>query len=516
MKNIWWYGTFPPEILSVGDHAQTLAVEKFLAKYFADYTVNRFNYGDLDAFFKAPISDDDLILLHSCGAWGDLYREIPLERLAIIERYPRNRIIQLPVNVHYESAATFEADKIALADKPNVTILVRSEKSAVLLKANFGCHVDFFPDFVYYLRFVYDLPAKERRGVLFVLRNDGESMIENDVLKAVRRFKRPIKWLGRRVVHKDLFFIAERVARSINPLIINGAITRRFPNATVYDFQTYRFGKITDANREPLILDTLRIYQQFRLVVTDRFHGLVFASLANTPAIGLPSKISAKTDCANVSYSLAFWSTFRDKYVKSFTEKTNFPHVPFNEKHPDYNPWRPTVLDAVLSRRSVRKWTKEPIPKGAIELLKKAVQFSPTAANTQAVEIHVETDPELTRFLSQQTSGWFKHSNPPAAALIFYDMRRGRACGLALSDWTGRFMWQDTAAATMALMLTAESVDLKTCWASVNPKQAVAIKAKLGFPKHYLLTNMVFVGYSNQKPSLASRHQGRVIARRGQ
>ena len=34
-----------------------------------------------------------------------------------------------------------------------------------------------------------------------------------------------------------------------------------------------------------------------------------------------------------------------------------------------------------------------------------------------------------------------------------------------------RFIWQDTAATMMNMMLMAEALGLKTCWVSVEPKQ---------------------------------------------
>lgn len=499
LKKLYWFGAFPPSWPSVGDHAQTLAIQKFLNDRFGDYIRVRFNYDQIEDFFQAPVNSEELILINSGGSFGDLYPAIHNRRKAVISRFPNNRIIQLPVSVHYESAAAFEADKIFFADRPNLTILTRTREAAILLKENFGCRVAYFPDFVFYL----DPPPKtelKRRGVLFVLRNDLESELKTNMDALVEKFKRPLKLAGR-LIRKDAYFVARKKAITISRDITRQAILKRFPGATIRDTQTWD-KPINDANRELIIDLTLRYYQNFRLVVTDRFHSLVFAFITRTPALALPTKIKGKTAATNWKDPKPYFESFRARFVE------NADPAPTGTPTGD-GPLR----HLILSRRSVRKWTTEPVPTQAIQRLKEAAIWAPTAANTQAVKVFAITKAETIAQLCQLTSPWFKRSFPPSILAFYYDAAKARKCGLRLDDWTARFIYQDTAAATMSAILTAESAGLKTCWASTTPKQAAAVKQLLGVPKTWILTNMLFVGYSRQHVRLESTHQGRPIKR---
>ena len=91
---------------------------------------------------------------------------------------------------------------------------------------------------------------------------------------------------------------------------------------------------------------------------------------------------------------------------------------------------------------------------------------------------------------------------------VFYDRSK-----LPPAKWTGKFIWQDTACAMQNMMLTAKSLGLKSCWATVNPSQEKNIKHFLKIPKHFVLTSMLFLGYSDVEVSLKSKHQGRCIMR---
>ena len=117
VNKIFWVGCFPPEWHSVGDHAQTLAVQKFLDEHFSDYEVKRFYRSEVDKFFAQKISNEDLIFIQSSGDFGDLRNTGHPIRKTIIASYPDNRIVQLPVSVHYQNSDRFEADKIFLVDE---------------------------------------------------------------------------------------------------------------------------------------------------------------------------------------------------------------------------------------------------------------------------------------------------------------------------------------------------------------------------------------------------------------
>jgi len=495
---IHWVGCFPAH-QSVGDHAQILAVQYFLKEYFADYEVAQYTLDEIDNFFHACIKPEDLILIHSGGGFGDLYPTWHETRKQIIAKFPHNRIIQLPVSVLYKSPAQFEEDKIFFADKHNLTILCRHEKDAALLSANFGCHVEHFPDFVYYLK-----PHKarhDREGVLFVLRNDAESTLETKLTSAAKKLQRPLTRVGR-AISKDLYFIALNLARKISRSPLESAIKTRFPTAAIKDVQVAS-APITDANRERVVFNALDYYTRFKLVVTDRFHALVFAALTRTPAIALPTLISQKTTAPNRTYPREQFETFRKRFIEDFkpTSTTNQEATT-------------NVLDIIKQRRSIRKWLNKPVESWKINVLLEAGVYAPTASNSQAIGFQAVTDTSVIAQLCHCTSEWFQNSPPAAVIVVYYDVSRGQTCGIDFNGWQRRFIWQDGAAAMMSMMLAAESVGLKTCWATTYPPNAAAIKKILHLRDTQTVTSMLFFGYSNQKASLDATHQGRPIRRR--
>jgi exopolysaccharide biosynthesis predicted pyruvyltransferase EpsI/nitroreductase len=478
MHKIFWVGLFPPEVHSVGDHAQTLAVEKFLKTNFSDYEVKRYYRTDVDQFFSENVEPDDLIFLHSGGDFGDLYPDWHAIRKQIINKFSENRIVQLPVSVFYGSIVNFEEDKIFFSGRKNLLILCRTPESAEILSNNFDCRAEFFPDFVFSLK----VPVfnSVRRGKLAVMRCDAESIYRKTVPNKLRK-GRPLRMVI------DFLLDVDAKKRLMKVFADNYYV--KDVQVTDYD--------ITDENRERVIYDTLRFYSRFESVITDRFHGAVFSFLTNTPFKFVGGKIKKKT---TIDLSLDF-----DSYFKNFRNLvfSDVPSSPTSEIVASNS-----LLELIKSRRSTRKWNKKPVEPDTIRQILEAAIYAPTAANLQATRFKVLTDQKDIAFVCQNTSPWFRNILPNKAILVFYDIPK-----LKVKDWTERFVWQDTACAMQNMMLLSEFLGLKSCWASVNPEQAKRIKAYFKIPQNLVLTCMLFLGYSDVKVSLKSKHQGRSIMR---
>ena len=478
-KKIFWVGCSPPEWRSVGDQAQTLAVQKVLDEEFSDYEIKRFYRSEVNKFFVQKIRPDDLIFIQSSGDFGDLRNTWHPIRKKIIASYPDNKIVQLPVSVHYHNLSRFEADKIFFSGRDNLLILCRTPKGTKLLKDNFDCKVMFFPDFVFSLK--PKLSNVKRTGCLGVFRADSESMIRRRLPNRAKKFLRSYLW---------------RLANFVLDVEHKKRIRKLFPDYHLRDIQISNVD-ITDENRERIIFDTLRFYENFESVQTDRFHACVFAYLTKTPFVSVKGRIKQKTDVdADLDY---------DKYFANFR---NMVFSAFKSRSQDTNENVHDILSLIKSRRSVRKWLDQPVEYNNMKQVLEAGVYAPSAANLQATRFKMITNPEHIRFVCQNTSSWFKNSFPEKAILVFYDRSK-----LPPAKWTGKFIWQDTACAMQNMMLTAKSLGLKSCWATVNPSQEKNIKHFLKIPKHFVLTSMLFLGYSDVEVSLKSKHQGRCIMR---
>ena len=72
------------------------------------------------------------------------------------------------------------------------------------------------------------------------------------------------------------------------------------------------------------------------------------------------------------------------------------------------------VLEAIKSRRSIRKYKSDKIPAEDLEIILEAIQWAPSWANTQCWEVVVVSDPEKRKKLSEA----FSPKNPGAQALL--------------------------------------------------------------------------------------------------
>ena len=501
MKRVFWVGCFPSYVRSVGDHAQTLALEKFLLDYFSDYEIKKFYRDELDAFFNSNVDKDDLILIHSSGDFGDLYSEWHSIRKRIIAAYHENKIVQLPVSVCYQSPATFEEDKIFFSDKSNLLILCRTMDGYRLLSGNFGCKVQFFPDFVFYL--TPKLTETVRDGALLVLRKDAESQYR------IQSYERLVAyWLKRfrlfgRMLRKFNHLVLFRLMYSVNKRKLIQGLKRQYGKVVVKDVQTANVD-LSDENREAIINDVLNYYQQFEVVATDRFHGLVFAYLTNTKAIALKGRIAQKTSIENCDFAHCF-RDFRSIIDDTFTkQKETVPEVYSNSQ----------LLDLIKSRRSIRTWLRKPVTEDICKRILEAGCFAPSAANYQGVKLKLLRSERDVYVACQHTSPWFKRSLPNRIVLVLYDLRKEHPANLDFRSWHSRFIWQDTACAMMNMILMAESLGVKTCWGTVSPEQEQTLLSEFSIPNKYRIASMLLMGYSNQSVNVETAiHQRKPIKR---
>lgn len=298
MRKIWWIGSFEPGVSNVGDHAQTLAIQKYLQDYFPAIEVKQYYRNELSEFLNSDVAQDDLILINSSGDFGDRYPEWHIKRRAILQRFPNNQLIQLPTTVYYKNERMLEEDK-EWWSKPNLTILCREVQSYNIAHSAFTCNVAFFPDFVFYLSPLQTAlcscssstnqcsrpegayanePCSNQQGVLINLREDGESKLTGE----------------------DKEQILQLVRQQYNIVEIRDA--HRLPYA------------ITPDIREQYVNSLFKQYRERELIVTDMMHGMIFAIINHIPCVALddaiPHKISGYRDI--VGNSVQFADTVED------------------------------------------------------------------------------------------------------------------------------------------------------------------------------------------------------------
>ena len=514
---------------SIGDHAQTVAIEKFLANNYEDYALVKYSRSDIAGFYKENVSSDDLIFISSSGDFGNLHinNGWHFERKKIISLHPNTKVVQLPVSVYYTpdgaGAAMLEKDKTFFSNQPNFLLLTRTVGEADFASANFGCAVKFFPDFVFYLN--PPIVDASRKGALVVMRNDSESLsvAENLVYDYIGRYARQ-RYVSR-AIRKVL--VSLKVFPRTSAEYVNYVLCDKGFQVCCSDVQVTS-KRLDDAKRAEYVSSILELYGRFKVVITDRFHAAVFAALMRVPCVAfkgaIPHKISG---CRCLLPNTVFANSFGEldsalsqalslrwnpqSYREHFDNFRTMVNQSFNSKR-HLQVHNSDVYSVVKQRRSIRSWNNVPIERNMLDRIVEAGYFAPSAANYQGTMLKKIVDKETILFLRTQTSPWF--GTPTAIILVMFDLLKQHSVPLNWDSWHGRFIWQDTACAMQNMMLTAESMGVKSCWASVNPEQEKAIKNRLKISEGYRLASMLFLGYSDQKVAYESAvHQGKPIKR---
>jgi nitroreductase len=156
------------------------------------------------------------------------------------------------------------------------------------------------------------------------------------------------------------------------------------------------------------------------------------------------------------------------------------------------------TLEAIFSRRSVRAFTREPVPDELLRQVLRAGRASASGGNVQAWGFVLVRRAERLVALRSLAPGII--GQPTAVIAICLDQERARRLGGAGSE---QFMWLDIGLATQNLLLAAHDVGLGACPVGSFHHRGVATFLELP-PDVYPVLLMVF-GYPAIKPSAPGR-----------
>jgi len=242
---------------NIGDHAQTIAIRGWIQKHYPNFPVVELSRDDTEYFLPAlrwltnPV---DVILLQSGGNMGDFRKRAERIRLSVIQTFPRNRIVSLPQTIRFDDEAQTKAQRDHMCRiynrHPNLTILARDPISDGLARRFLpNCRVMFMPDFVLSTHSEQSPTANSFPRVLLCLRDDDGSR-----LTPVQRQE----------------------------------IKAHLPYSSMF-FDTCGRGLISERGHEGALRTILETVRRFDVVVTDRFHGLIFSVVCRKPCVALHS-----------------------------------------------------------------------------------------------------------------------------------------------------------------------------------------------------------------------------------
>ena len=148
------------------------------------------------------------------------------------------------------------------------------------------------------------------------------------------------------------------------------------------------------------------------------------------------------------------------------------------------------VLENIFERRSVRKFTSEPVSDKQIEKLLRAAMVAPSAKNVQPWRFVVIRDKKILEEMAPKMP--YARLETATVAIV--------VCG----DVSGynKFWEHDCSAATENLLLAAQALGLGAVWTAASDEERAPIVAEaLGLPENIRPLCIVPVGYPDGETS---------------
>lgn len=247
---------------NLGDLAIRQAQEWFVQKILPEYTIVSVAQADTYLYLKSirkQLNSYDLIFLQGGGSFGNLYPKADYGRLFICKFFSNTRIYSLPQTIFFSNTSYGNWRKKVNVQKinkqNNLIVFTREEKSYKIAKKLFNnINVQLCPDIVLSLLPLVRKKYKKnkRSGIIITFRSDAEKQLSKQneclILEYLKKNGKKIEFLdtdrgGKRVVSTSSGF------KKVNQL--------------------------------------LNQYASSELIVTDRLHGMIFATITGTPCIVL-------------------------------------------------------------------------------------------------------------------------------------------------------------------------------------------------------------------------------------
>lgn len=150
------------------------------------------------------------------------------------------------------------------------------------------------------------------------------------------------------------------------------------------------------------------------------------------------------------------------------------------------------LQDVLQSRRSIRKYTEEPVSKEDIDLLMHAAMSGPSACNKMPWEFYVVTDEAVLEKL--RNASRYSKIYAPLAIVVCGSLSR------ALPSQLAPYWIQDCSAATENILLAATDLGLGTVWCGIHPQKRAEerVREALGLTEKQIPLNIIYVGHPDQ------------------
>lgn len=236
---------------NLGDHHIAISEIEYLKRYYTEVKeVTASQYYKKRGKLIRTIKKNDLIVMTGGGNFGNIYPIAQDIKRDIVHFWRKNIKVIMPQTIFYSD--NLEGKKESLIDSQifthnnHILLVCREMKSYQIGKELFDCDIILTPDIVLTSKYLNECIRKNR--LLFCIRNDQESILCDDL-------------------KNEIYLMVKQY----------------FDDISLYD--TQKEYNISTLERENELKKAIREFQESKLVITDRLHGMIFSAVTSTPCI---------------------------------------------------------------------------------------------------------------------------------------------------------------------------------------------------------------------------------------
>jgi nitroreductase len=156
------------------------------------------------------------------------------------------------------------------------------------------------------------------------------------------------------------------------------------------------------------------------------------------------------------------------------------------------------AIEAILNRRSIRKYSGENVKDEQLELLLKAAMYAPSAVNKQPWHFIVFRDTKIRQQIVDFHPNASMLPGADTGILVCYDENLQHATGYGPVDCS---------AATQNILLAAHAIGLGAVWVGIYPRlnRIESIHKLFSLPSNVKPFSIISLGYPAEKKTFPDR-----------
>lgn len=164
------------------------------------------------------------------------------------------------------------------------------------------------------------------------------------------------------------------------------------------------------------------------------------------------------------------------------------------------------TIDIIFSRRSIRKYTGDPVDPGSIQRLLEAAMAAPSSRNLKPWHLVAVTDRDKLDRLAEAH---------PYGKMLFEATAAIAVCGDI--DISPDYWIQDCSAATENILVAATGLGLGSVWLGCHPREerVKAVRAILDIPDEIGVLSLIAVGHPAERKEARSQYDEERVHREG-